>query len=172
MTPTAVYDYAAELLALCEACLADSTGGTPDRSFVAAALPALDCCPQLTVHASAVGFDATLPQAPPTVGVLVPRIGGVSLVTYQITIVRCTPQPDGLTGQPPDPAELEAVAAVVDEDVWRLWNCLATAHCNGTLFGDQCLGWYLDNAAPLVEGGGCAGWVIQLRARVQGFTST
>lgn len=171
-TPAALYEHAAELLALAEDCLAGSLGGVPDRSYVAVSLPALDCCPQLTVHPAGLAIDAALPTAPATIGAANLRLCTVYLATLVITIVRCTPQPDGITGQPPSPAELDAVAEVIAQDGWLLWNCVANAIANGGLFGAGCLGIYLDSAIPLVESGGCAGWTLQIRARIQAVAET
>ena len=45
------------------------------------------------------------------------------------TIVRCTPQPKGYAATPPTPAELQALASKVDQDLWAIWNYLAGLIC-------------------------------------------
>jgi hypothetical protein len=167
-TVTSVYDEAALLLAECEAALATTTGGVPDRSYVAASLPAFDCPEQLTVHVQGINLDVTSPLTPAPVIGLRHAHGARFIITFVVTVIRCTPQPNGLEGAPPSPAQLETLAAKVQQDLWATWNHLWQKVKDGTLFR-TCEPTYFDAAVPSVESGAAAGWQLVIRGVLEGY---
>lgn len=169
MSVSTLYDYAAELLAADVAALATTTAGAPDRAFVSPSLPSLDCCPQLTVHVQAVGWENTQPLTPFPAVAHRTQIAGVPMVTLVSTIVRCQPAMDAVTSTFPSASEIDAAAQVAAQDLWAIWNHTAELIRNGEIFGGRCPGVYLDQAIPIVISGGCAGWSIPVRAYVGGY---
>lgn len=164
-----LYEFAQELLVVAETAVATTAGGITDvRSFVAPSLPALDCCPQLTVHVQAIDMDNTSPGSPPTVLGNRVKLHSVNLVTFVITMVRCSPQP--LTGVAlPSITDLETAAQQTSQDGWAIWQAVKTAVRAGTLWEGNCLAIYVDPAVPVPDNGGCAGWTITVRGAVQGY---
>lgn len=168
---TTLYDFAVELLDESIAALNTTTAGAPERAFVGVALPALDCCPQLSVHVQGLGLDNTSPTSPATVvGSRTPRDGQVNLASFWVTIVRCTPQPSGGDLTPPSPSALQGASLTILEDLWALWNWLTNRiRTKPGLWEGKCMATYLDSAIPLDESGGCAGWQIPIRTSIQGY---
>jgi hypothetical protein len=165
-----VYDLAAELLAATQAALATTTGGMIDRSFVSPGLPALDCCPQCSVHVPQLaefGADIQLPQTPMTPAHRT-RTGWVNGVTLVITVVRCGPTLKK-NGDPPDPGPLSAAAQLVLEDAWAVWCDLHERHRDGSLFAGECRAVYIDPALAFVPQGTCVGWTLTVRAELDGY---
>lgn len=168
---TTLYDFAEELLAESVLALTTTTAGSPTRAYVAASLPALDCCPQLTVHVQGLALEGTSPVSPgPVVGFRT-QLGQVNLATLLVTIVRCSPQPTGGDLTPPDAAANATFAATVLEDLWALWNWITNIIRDGTLFEGKCMGVYLDGATPIDDQGGCGGWTFTIRTSIQGYAS-
>lgn len=163
------YQWAEDLLAVAAGALAGTTGGPIDRQFVAAGLPALDCCPQLTVHTAGHGLLAT--SAP---GALTPghrrTVGSVRYVRFVVTVVRCAPVP-GKNGDAPSPTAQAAIAATIGEDAPAIIDAVAKADAAGTLFGGACREFYFDGATSLDPAGGCVGWVINYRASIEGLAA-
>ncbi len=165
-----LYEFAAELLEEAVQALSTTVAGAPSRAFVAASLPALDCCPQLTVHLQGLSLEGTEPVSPgPVVGHRIFQ-GHLNLATYVVTIVRCTPQPTGASLNPPDVLELESLSAVVMEDLWSIWNHLSNIIREGMIFEGKCMAVYFDATTPVDESGGCAGWTFTVRVAVSGYT--
>lgn len=166
-TLTTPYDWAVDLLGVAGTALAGTTGGAIDRSFVAAGLPALDCCPQLTVHVAGHGI---LPTTAP--GALTPghrrTVGIVRFVRFVVTVVRCAPVP-GAKGAPPTPTAQQAIAAALNEDPLAIIDAVTKADKAGTLFDGTCREFYFDGATSLDPSGGCVGWVINFRASIEGL---
>lgn len=167
---TTLGTYAQELLAACEDALATTVGGVPDRSFVSAGLPALDCCPQLTVHVQGVTAELTSPALPTDAGHRV-NFGMLILTRMVVTIARCAPTVEfaGDTIVPPSAAELTASALEVDQDMWAIWNKLYTIKAEGNIFNGACSALYFDGGTPLDTEGGCAGWTFEVRAAIDGY---
>jgi len=165
-TVSSLFESAGELLLVAEDALAETTGGVPDRSFVAPAEPALDCCPQLTVHVPALS-EATTGVGPGGVadGHRTMR-GSIILATYVVLIVRCAPAWNGQ--EPPTPVLIEEVAQQVQEDGWALWNRLRAAIRCGEIFG-ECAEVYFDGGSAFPEQGGCVGWTFTIRASLPGI---
>lgn len=160
------YEWARALLEVVEAALPATLGGAIERSFVSAGLPALDCCPQLTVHTAGHGL---LPTATP--GALTPGhravVGQVRYVRYIVTLVRCAPVP-GVKGAPPTPEAQEAIAQIQNQDALAVIAAVNDAYRGGTLWGGLCREFYFDGATSLDPQGGCVGWLFNYRGSIEG----
>ena len=95
-SPTDLFDLAQDYLEACVDALdtiptfAPALGGAPERSYVAPGLPALDCCPQLTVDVRAVQEDPRSPSGPGS-GQRARYDARKNNVFMVATIVRCYP---------------------------------------------------------------------------------
>lgn len=164
------YIWAQQLLDIAVAAVATTTGGPITRAFVAAGLPALDCCPQLTVHTSGWGLLPTF-----ATGALTPghrrTVGAVRYVRYALTVVRCSPTQND-KGDPPPPSVQSDAAALINEDAFAIIDAVTAADYAGILFGGTCREFYFDGGNSLDPQGGCVGWVINYRASIDGLPST
>ena len=162
--------WAEQLLDISQAAVATTTGGAIDRAFVCAGLPALDCCPQLTVHTAGWGLLSTF-----ATGALTPghrrTVGAVRFIRFAVTVVRCSPT-QGDNGQPPPIAEQEMAASIVNEDAFAIIDAVVAADYAGILFGGTCREFYFDGGNSLDPQGGCVGWVVNFRASIDGLPST
>lgn len=136
--------------------------GAPERYFVSPGLPVLDCCPQLSVHAAGVTEADTTPGG---LGAgrraSAARLNHVALV---VTIARCIP------GEPTPPADdLEAAAEQINADGWALWNHIWNLIRADLLFS-LCGEVFWDGLRPLSPSGLCAGWTLNLRVRLDGYS--
>lgn len=157
---------------VCYAALADTPGGQPECAYVAEGPPAWDVCPCLTVYAGGPQVADTFPLQPslnPTHRVAL--WGEVDMVTLTATILRCSPVigDDGLL---PTPAAHAAAAQQTSADLWAIWNHLKQAHRDETLFPPKRREFALDPAVAVNPQGGCAGWQISLRVRLDGYDPT
>ena len=138
---------------------APGLGGAPERSYVAPGLPALDCCPQLTVDVRGVQEEG--PSGPGS-GQRARYGGRKNQVLLVATVVRCYPQEI-----PPDVSEMQAAAEQVAADGWALWNFLWNLIRAGELFT------LCDDSRPelrqLAPSGGCAGWTFSMRVAQEGY---
>lgn len=143
--------------------LAPGLLGAPERAFVCAGTPALDCCNQLTVNAAPI---AEAPTAPLEMGAGTRHQQGFrkNYVGFTITVTRC----QNYTDTPPLPEQQEAVAEQTNADAWALWNVLWNDERSGLLF-TICDGVFNDRLAPLTPSGGCTGWQFSFRAEVEGY---
>lgn len=160
------HTYALELLGIANAGLAATSGGEISRAFVSAGLPALDCVPQLTVHVANTGTLPTRPLGPLDDG-HGRSYGLVRTVTFWITVARCAPVM-GEKGQPPPMAAQQAIAAMVDEDIWAIVNAVYQADREGSLFDGACSEVFHEGGTPLDPAGGSLGWIIRMRCSIQG----
>lgn len=142
-------------------------GGAPDRAFVSGGTPALDCCDQLTVSPAPI---REAPTQPLEMGSGTRHQQGFrkNYVGFNITITRCL---EWGSDQLPPPSAQEAVAEQVAADGWALWNYLWNMARSGDIFS-LCGGVYFDSLAPLTPSGLCYGWVLSLRAELDGFEGT
>lgn len=163
------FEWAQDLLDVAEAALVNTAGGAIERAFVAAGLPALDCCPQLTVHTAGHGILATAAPGALTAGHR-RTVGVVRFVRYVVTVVRCAPVP-GAKGTPPTPEAQRAIAEQLNEDPLAIIDAVTKADNAGTLFGGACREFYFDGATSLDASGGCVGWVINFRASLEGLAT-
>lgn len=172
MAAADLYAAAAELLAASGAALAASPGGAIARAFVSPGPPAWDCCPQLTVHAGgAVAADTAMLQPPLQPGHRIDQGILVNLVPLTITVLRCTPiiEGEGQKMRLPEPADLDAAAAMTIGDLWAIWNWLAARKRDETLFPPDSRELFFDPAVALNTAGGCSGWEIQVRVTLGGY---
>lgn len=169
-TVTTLYDFATELLAEAVAALATTAAGAPASQFVSYALPSLDCPEQLTVDVRAVGHDSNRPTAPGQARGHLTQYGHVTnLGTFVVTMTRCVPVVDGMNGQLPPPAEIQAAAGVILEDGWAFWNHMTSIIKAGTLWGGRCTTIYRDPGVPVQGQGGSAGWAFSMRPVIDGY---
>lgn len=169
-TITTLTDEADALLAVCEAALATTDAGVPDRVFLSPSPPIWDCCPFLNVYVAGLREETTSPISPIAETALRGKFGNVILATYVITAVRCAPVPAGLNGLP-SVADIQASAIEVEQDGWALWNGIRHAHADGVIF-DRCIGVHFDGGSPIAEQGGCVGWQFQIRASIPGIPNS
>lgn len=163
-TVASLWESAGELLLVMEDALAETVGGTPERSYVSPTEPAFDCCPFLTVYVSALG---EAPTSEVGIGGRRSTTGSVILATYQVIAVRCAPEPGTGTGLP-SLQSIESAAQAVMEDGWALWNRMRAAVRCGEMFS-ECSEVYLDGGVPIPEQGGCVGWQFTIRAAIPGI---
>lgn len=134
--------------------------GAPQRAFLTAGQPALDCCNQLTVNA-ATTREANLEPGGIAAGQRHRWNVRRNHVGVNVWITRCLSDRDAI----PSIAEMEAVAEQVNADGWALWNYLfrqaeLVALCDGL---------FMDALTPLQPSGGCFGWVLSFRAELAGY---
>lgn len=169
VTPSTVdslFESAGELLLVCEDALADTAGGTPERSYVAPADPAFDCCPFLSVYVPGLSEDTTAVGPGGVAGGHRSVSGSIILATYVVHAIRCAPE--GANGLIPSPVEIERVAQLVQQDGWALWNRLRSAIRCEEIFGN-CREVYFDGGSFVPEQGGCVGWTFTIRASLPGI---
>ena len=118
MASDTLYQLAVELLDATADCLTDP----PARQFVSPALPAFDCCPQLTVHGGDLTKTATGSSGPLTdyEAVSTPRPNSWVLI---ITVIRCSAYVSETKGVP-SPAVFNAIGKMTLTDLWQIWNGL------------------------------------------------
>jgi hypothetical protein len=167
-TVASLYLLAEEVLAVAETCLATTTAGVPDLSYIAPAAPAFDCCPALIVSVAALTEEATSPQSAAMDTGRRASYGRVNLANLVVTALRCAPemQPGGGVVI----AEIEGVTREVLEDGWALWCGFYNAIKNGTFEG-TCNDVHFDAGRAILEQGGCVGWSFLFRAQIDGIPS-
>jgi hypothetical protein len=168
-TVTTLHDFAVELLAHANNALATTAAGAIDRAFVSPALPAFDCCDQLTVDVRSIQTEMTAPITPiPVAGHRLQGAQGVLyLATLVVTDARCIPVAE--QNALPSMAAMQEAAQVLNEDVWAIWNGLINLHRSGQLFNGKCVALYIDPPTPVPARGGCAGWEIRVRPQIDGY---
>jgi hypothetical protein len=167
-TVLSLWESAGELLLVAEDALSETSGGTPPRSYVSASEPAFDCCPFLTVYVSALTEDTTGVGPGGVAGGHRTGRGSIILATYQILAVRCAAAYGNGGVDIPTPEAIEAVAQLVTEDGWSLWNRIRSAVKCEEIFG-TCSEVYFDGGVPIPEQGGCVGWRFTIRAALPGI---
>lgn len=166
---TDLYDLCGEYLQACIDALAGAPGGPIDRAFVSPGPPAWDCPEQLTVHAGGPVIGDTMPLSPPLqTGHRIEETGTLNLVTMTATVLRCSPSVSG-RGMP-SPVELDAAAQNTLGDVWAIWNFLVSRKRSEALWGPKTRELILDPAVVLNPAGGTAGWQLQIRVHLGGYT--
>ena len=139
-------------------------GGAPDRTYVNAGQPAFDCCDQLTVNAGRITEAPTEPGL--RAGTKHRLDYRINHVAAQISITRCLDNPPA--DLPPSPTALQALAEQTNADAWALWNHLWNLARSGDLV-TICDEVFFDALTPVQPSGGCAGWVLSLRAELEGY---
>lgn len=138
--------------------------GAPDRQFVASGSPVLDCCEQLTVHATQVQDGPTAPGGLAAGRKIAGKITHVFLV---VTISRCYPVPDD-RGNPPSAEAQDNASKQLNADAWALWNHLYNLWTADMLF-TLCSEVFWDAMRPLGPSGGCAGWMLGIHISLSGY---
>lgn len=141
--------------------------GAQSRQFLSPGQPVMDCCGQLAVFIPFInmGGDETGKSY---------LHGARNYVTYHIISSRCIPNGfDPTTGiyNPPLAASLTAAAKQIDYDGWVLFNHLFHLQASGLLL-NLCDQVFFDGLNALLPSGGCAGWMAQIRAEVDGYVET
>jgi hypothetical protein len=143
--------------------------GAQDRQFVSPGTPVLDCCDQLTVHIPSIAQGDTTPG-----GLAAGKrhlTGAINIPTFHITSTRCIPV--GSTSAsgdfiPPSAASLGEAARQLNADAWALWNHLFWLQASDMLL-NLCSEVFFDGIQELPPSGGCAGWLAQVRASLDGY---
>lgn len=173
--PTDLFEMADEFLqagvAALDTLLTLGFDGAPSIAFVAPGEPAADCCPQLTVHVVGVEEAPTEPTGPG--GLAQGRrasYGRISQPSFVMTLFRCVPAPEmKLTAiTPPSAAAQQSVAEQLDADGWALWNHLYNL-VRAQLLWSKCQGIFPGPLRALPNSGGCGGWVLGYRVRLDGY---
>lgn len=139
--------------------------GAPAQAYVSGWLPPLDCCDQLTVHSPGV-VEAVTERTLLREGrkIASARINHVGII---VTITRCIPSPD--TQGVMDIAAADHASAQILADGWALWNHIWNLWASDQLF-TLCGEVFFDGLRPVPPLGGCAGWTLNLRVRLDGYT--
>lgn len=141
---------------------APGLGGAPARSYIAPALPAFDCCPQLTVHVAGV---VPSPASPGTSTGTSARSALVTVAGLVATIIRCVQAGEGVETE-----TMTEEAAQINADGWALWNHILGLIRAGDLFS-QCGEVFWDGLRPVPAQGGCAGYTLNLRVLINGYVT-
>lgn len=169
---TDLQDVCLELLEAAEQALdtipgsAPELAGAPERKFVAAGTPVLDCCDQLTVHVGPVVEDPLSPSSAQS-GQRARFDARKNQVTLTVTIGRCMDL--SALPSPPPVATLEADAEQHNADGWALWNEMWNLVRSGELFtlcADS-----KPALRPLAPSGGCSGWTLTYQVWIEGYES-
>ena len=146
--------------------------GAPDRKFVSAGLPVWDCCEQLVVHVVGLVEGNTSPG-----GLASGKrfsTGRINHVILNATMTRCIStgvESSGGAYSPPTVANLGADGVQHNADGWALWNHLYNLQSSG-LFLNLCDEVFFEGITSAIPAGGCAGWVVAVRAYLAGYNET
>lgn len=145
--------------------------GAPERAFVSPGEPAADCCPQLTVHT--VGIEEAPTEPTGQGGLAAGRRASfhrINQPSFTMTVFRCVPTADQQLTKvvPPSVADSEAAAQQLNGDAWALWNHLYNMVRQQALWS-KCQGIFPGPARALPQQGGCGGWVLIYRVRLDGY---
>lgn len=152
--------------------LASLPAGAPGRNFVGYVQPAADCdCPsgQITCFPTSIRESTTRTAGGTEGGHHVALNNVVVEVAMTLQILRCVPivQDDG--SAPSAPA-IDAAAMQIHTDAWFLWCWLRAEKRNGNLLAGLCREIWFDAMTPEPVSGGCAGWNLNLRTQLDGYT--
>lgn len=145
--------------------------GAPERSFVSPGEPAADCCPQLTVHTISVDEAPTEPTGPG--GLAAGRRASyhrINQPSFAMTLFRCVPVPEQSLTKivPPSVADETTAAQQINADGWALWNHLYNLVRAQELWS-KCQGIFPGPLRALPQQGGCGGWLLIYRMRLDGY---
>jgi hypothetical protein len=139
---------------------APGLSGAPERTFVSAGQPSLDCCDQLSVNAATIREGATEPGGLGA-GTRHRQNFRINHVGAQVWITRCLDSNDPI----PQISAIEALAEQVNADGWALWNYLFRS----ADLVSVCDGLFMDALTPLQPSGGCSGWLLSMRLQLAGY---
>lgn len=164
-----LYLKAAAFLTAAEQALAFTPAGQPERSYVNAGLPAIDC-EQLVVWVESLTESQFQAGAGAESRAKAINRGGLCKATIRLQIVRCVPMPKlGVGGNVtwPSPSALAAAALTIDEDGWAIWLGLNDALKHGALH-EACAGAERLGAESLPSQGGFGGYTFGWRVPMEG----
>jgi hypothetical protein len=151
--------------------------GAPERQFVSPGPPVADfvgrdCCSQVAVWALPTVEADTTPSGLDA-GRRSGRYAWINHVGLSASVSRCIPMGSGdISGYtPPTPEQLNFASRQHLADGRALWNHLHEAVHAGQLL-TLCDEVIFDSIIPAIPSGGCAGWVVSLRAALGGYTET
>ncbi len=150
--------------------------GAPERQFVSPGVPVADfvgqdCCSQIAVWAVPTTEADTTPGGLDA-GRRSSRYAWINQVGINISISRCIPTGSSSSVglySPPAAAELTESARQHNFDGWALWNHMHAA-VKAEHIMSICDEVFIDNMIPAIPAGGCAGWVMSLRAALGGYS--
>lgn len=165
-----LYDLASDLLTTCISAL-----NWTERAYVSNGPPPFECCPQLTVHYAPFNRDYAISAPTPSPAIsqaMRSKRGSMNAINLVITVLECVPTVK-LSGKTtivwPDVSDIDAATLKMTSDVWLLWNILQELWRSEQLFGGRCRPMDIGPAQPLVDQGGCGGWLISLRVQLDGY---
>ncbi len=156
-----LFEAAAELLNQAAAALGDLA--PEDRRLVTVGDPAYDCCPQLSVHATAI---READQGDTSADGVFPCVG-VHVVDLVVTLLGCVPV-TGEDGKPPKVQALNTSANGLYAAAWTMWCGLYNRIGNGDLYGSAQPGRVvrLRPLRPVTPQAGCAGWMVAVTVQL------
>lgn len=167
MSATQLKTYADEILAVCDAALATTSGGAIARKYVAHEIPSLDC-EMLCVSIGPLTLRSE--QRNMLDAGHAYKLGSLNLITFYVTVARdCYPVVDGSGVNAPTPVQHDTAAGEASQDVWAIWNALEQQKAAGSLLGGSCRELFMDGASPKPVSGQMAGWLIVIRVAVDGY---
>lgn len=173
------FDYAEDLLALCQTLLAetedvtveDNPGGEIDRAYVWFGRPPVDC-EQVTVSWYGFGEAATAGVSALSAGRRHIH-GRVNMLTFLITVVRdCVPILSTAEDGAPEIERAEASSRELIRDAWSLWSGIYRTMRDEELFGGRCSKLWMIRADPLEPMGELAGFELELATEIDGMLSS
>lgn len=150
--------------------------GAPERYFVSPGIPVADfvgrdCCSQIAVWVTPTTEGDTTP-AGPDAGMRSSRFAWINYVGLNIAASRCIPTGDSSAVgiyTPPSAAVLTEASRQLNADGWALWNHMHNAvHAERILA--HCDQVFIDGITAAIPSGGCAGWLLTMRAALGGYS--
>jgi hypothetical protein len=151
--------------------------GAPERQFISPGLPVddfvgEDCCAQVSVWGVPITEADTTPGGLDA-GRRSSRFAWINQVAINARVTRCFPTGSSSASgfYPPSVDVLTETSRQHDADGWALWNHLHNAVHQEQLL-THCDAFFFDGMLPIIPSGGCAGWVVSLRASLGGYEET
>jgi hypothetical protein len=144
--------------------------GAPERQLICHGPPAHDCCEQLSVFVPLMAEGDTTPGGLDA-GKRASRNARINHVTLTLEITRCVPiGTESTTGTytPPTAQSITDSTEQIHADGWALWNHLFNLKSSEQLLS-LCDGMFFDGIIAVAPLGGCAGWIVPLRAQLGGY---
>jgi hypothetical protein len=148
--------------------------GAPERQFVSPGIPVADfvgrdCCSQIAVWATPSVEADTTPG-----GLNTGRrssLGWINQAGISVAVSRCIPTGESSSVgifNPPSAASLTESSRQHNADGWALWNGMHHAAAAGRIL-EICDGVTVEGITAAIPAGGCAGWLLTLRAALGGY---
>lgn len=146
--------------------------GPPGRAYVSPSESALDCCGQCTVWLQEIGETNFAAGSGALAAEKAIKRGGLPQLLIFVQATRCHVGLKALVkaleeGNPPNVADLQATAHMVDQDGWALRIHFAYELRKGAL-SEICSGAEMLGGVKLTSQGGCVGWTFSFRYPIQG----